>query len=300
MPGTNSAKPSTSNTGHSHRQTGGNKKAGEQEKGKIGAFFVPMHKTQMMERTPPEDKPAKKIRTEEEMPVEEAQIGKEEGIMDKLERIIMIMNNNNQDLKEEIHFLKEELKKDREEREAEKNRWMEEVNYLKNELKNVKNQIQRLEKKEREKNIVIKGLKETENEEKTGEIVEEMLKKDLNLSDIRIRKVERIGAKISGRTRPIIIALENKEDKLTILKCKKKLKGTTIYLDDDLTREERERKKKLLRIVWEERKKNKNAYLRGDRIVVEGEMFMLIEGDGKEEDQLKKIERGRRMESKND
>lgn len=224
---------------------------------------------------------------------------REENIMIKLEKIIMIMNNNNRELKEEIQFLKEELKKDRQEREEEKKRWREEVDGLRKELKSVKNQIQRMERKDREKKIVIKGMEENESGEKTGEIVEEMLKKDLNLSGIRIGKTERIGAKVRGRIRPILVELERMDDKINVMKSKKKLKGTRIYLDDDMTREERERKKKLLKMMWVERNRNKNAYVRGDRVVVEGEEYMLIEGERGEEDKLKKIGRGGWREAKN-
>ena len=105
--------------------------------------------------------------------------------------------------------------------------------------------IQELEKvaeewrKERiRNNLIIAGkVFETEREkEEAKEWFKEKMDEEVEVKEVRKLK--------DGRT---IIRLGSFEEKMQIMKKKKNLKDTKVYIDDDLTKKEREIQKKILR-----------------------------------------------------
>ncbi|XP_058807253.1 uncharacterized protein LOC131673345 [Phymastichus coffea] len=106
------------------------------------------------------------------------------------------------------------------------------------------------DKLERACNIVIKGanqhieaIEKNENTESKGDYkgwVEKFLSFKLGTS------VKAVNARVSGgKERVIIVKLENENVKKNIMRNKSKLKGTTIYIENDLTYEERKKQEEI-------------------------------------------------------
>lgn len=116
------------------------------------------------------------------------------------------------------------------------------------ELKAIRKVLETNERKDRRRNIIIQG----------AQLNEGNMKEKLNLGD----KVEaavkiRMGA---NNNEAVVVRLQSLEDKKLIMKTKM-LRGTQIFIDDDLTKEERI----IQQIVRERAKEERN---KGNRVIV--------------------------------
>jgi len=116
------------------------------------------------------------------------------------------------------------------------------------------------EKEERKDNIIIKGWVNVERIEK--ERVEEFLKDRLGL-EIKVK-----GCKVNGKV--VVVNLNSSEDKKEIMKGKSKLKGGNIFIDNDLTWEERKTQERINKWVKEQREKGKEVRSGLARVKIEG------------------------------
>ena len=104
--------------------------------------------------------------------------------------------------------------------------------------------LERNEREKRDRNIIIVGLEESdENCEKLAEsMIEEKL--SLKVEDVKMSNVRRIGRRNMQRTypRPVLVTFESAECKRIVMK---KLAGSGIYLNNDLTKDQRTLEKNL-------------------------------------------------------
>lgn len=114
----------------------------------------------------------------------------------------------------------------------------------------------RIENQEREKRknkIIIKGIsfEESQLEEK----VEQQILKDKLKSSVKVKKAFSIKGKDNKQI--IIIELNSWEEKQEVMKRKSLLKDTNIYIENDLTKEERKVQAELRKIMRQEKEKGK-------------------------------------------
>jgi len=123
-----------------------------------------------------------------------------------------------------------------------------------------------LEIKEREekrkKNLVIKGVQKEKGDWR-WEI--EKIFKDIGV-EVRCEEMKRINIGNGERRDMVWIKLGSEKDKRIVWEKKKNLKGSKIWIDEDWTWKEREIRRRLGRIAVEERRKEKNIWVEGDRI----------------------------------
>lgn len=112
---------------------------------------------------------------------------------------------------------------------------------LKNEIGN------KVERYKREKNIVISNIEEDDSEQvddlllKANDVFEKM-----SIHGVEVDDIYRIGKKKNnGKPRPILVKLLRSYQKKNIMREKKQLKGAKIYINDDLTFDERKVEKAL-------------------------------------------------------
>lgn len=123
--------------------------------------------------------------------------------------------------------------------------------------------LEEKEKKERKNNVVINGVRE--DKLKTKMEVEEFLREEL---DVNVTILQTFKA---GREKNVtVIKLASWEDKLQILKNKKKLGKKRIFIDNDLSSEERDIQRKLIAIRNAEREKGKATRLGFLKICIDG------------------------------
>lgn len=94
--------------------------------------------------------------------------------------------------------------------------------------------IERKEREERKKNIVIKGLKVME-----GKMREEVMEK-MGM-EVKIREIRRIGKK-KGVEGEMVARLDSEEERRKVMEGKRRLKGSKIWVAEDLTWRERRKR----------------------------------------------------------
>lgn len=113
------------------------------------------------------------------------------------------------------------------------------------------------EKRERRFNIVLRGV-EVEGR-KVKDVVAGVLKRMVDLDKgIQIREAFKIGNGEKGNV--ILVKLNSMDDKRVILERKNKLKGTSVYVDEDLTKIERDRQRVIR--VWAKNGREKEQIVR--------------------------------------
>ena len=161
-------------------------------------------------RSPPEshgENPEKKPRREE---------GTKEYFQEFVEKILDRLDCTRDEVKQEIASLRleaqtmrDELKKEKEDSEREKESWKREVESLKmniNRSKKFEEKLNMQERRDREKNIIIRGIEE-EQRENTENKVKEILKEKLKV-EINLARAERIGKARREKDRPLIFKFE--------------------------------------------------------------------------------------------
>lgn len=140
---------------------------------------------------------------------------------------------------------------------------------LENKIEKQQESIDILEKLVRKKNIVLFGVDETEHSYSgLVKLVLDILVRNMNIDCHRgeIEEVRRLGRK-SDKMRPIIVTLTTVGRKIEILKNKKSLDGSSVYLKEDYSQKVLEKRKQLQEELKREREAGKNVALRYDKIV---------------------------------
>ncbi|CAH1153969.1 unnamed protein product [Phaedon cochleariae] len=177
--------------------------------------------------------------------------------------------NQNTEIKEEvqkincnIHEIKGEI-----ERLHVKNNLLEEDN------KNLRNRLDILEKKAKKFNLVIYGIPEEEdNLIAVEKLVTEKLSLDCNKGDIR--DSYRIGKVISSKPRPLVTEFVRYSLKTEILaKARILEKGSGIFISNDYSPAEYNKRKVLHQHLKAAREKHNSAYIKNNILFVNGESF---------------------------
>ncbi|KAF2900768.1 hypothetical protein ILUMI_05421 [Ignelater luminosus] len=136
-----------------------------------------------------------------------------------------------------LKIVKEETKKENE--------------ILKNEIKKMTIRLETIDREKRKNNVVIQGLGiDTTNVKEIKEEMKSFIEKQLGV-DLEIKNAKKVGNKTC------LLELGSSTEKQEIMKNKGKLKSIRnerIYINDDMTRSEREVQGKIRRIAQEEKK----------------------------------------------
>ncbi|XP_044736923.1 uncharacterized protein LOC123298890 [Chrysoperla carnea] len=121
-------------------------------------------------------------------------------------------------------------------------------------VQNQKEVILQLEKRLNSNNIIIHGVDENKDDTGLEDALIDLLNSKLavNIKKHDVQQVYRLGND-KYNARPIKVLLNNHKTKLSIMKEKKKLAGTPIFINDDLPKELRIREA-------DERRKKREAY----------------------------------------
>ncbi|KAK9708944.1 hypothetical protein QE152_g26919 [Popillia japonica] len=182
-----------------------------------------------------------------------------ENMIEQMNEIMLLLKNLAGDIKEikgeqtsnkeETKVLREEIRKLRDEQEQFKEeikqlrdvhkKETEEIDNLKKEVKAANEEIERLQAEKRRKNVIVQGLEISANNPKELKAeMENFIEKELGAA-IKIESATKLGEETC------LVELNNKDDKATIMSNKSKLRNhrQTIYINDDMTKKEREIRK---------------------------------------------------------
>ena len=107
--------------------------------------------------------------------------------------------------------------------------------------------------------------------EQTEKILQNLFKEKLQLENISVETVLRVGnGKGKYNKRTIVVKLASFKDKLKIISEARKLKGTNISINEDYSKETLEIRKEKLKEVKELRKNGAYAILVYDKVATKG------------------------------
>lgn len=158
----------------------------------------------------------------------------------------------------------------------------EENEKLKTENETKNDRIKRIEREMRAKNAVINGILEDNDEMDLNESIRQIIidKLEIDCKKEDIESVRRIGIK-GQYSRPIHVKFQNESVRNNIMKNKKKLKGSNIYIDEDYTQEIREERKILREVLKKEKQEGKNAYIKYNKLISNKEVYTIKDVDCK-------------------
>ena len=135
------------------------------------------------------------------------------------------------------------------------------------------------EEKEREKrkcNLLLGNLEESESESSaiTTQKVKDVFDKNMKIHTTP-QYVTRIGKATAGRNRLILIKMNSFEEKLQLLKRARSLSGTGLFLMEDMSKKEKEKRRILVIAMKKKREKGNRAYIRHSdgKLIVNGLVF---------------------------
>lgn len=145
----------------------------------------------------------------------------------------------------------------------------EENKMLKLEVEELNKKIITLENTNRQNNILIHGLEETDtNYKELYRLVTQIfMKLSVKIENYDINKMYRIGKQKPGKTRPVLICFTTFNKKIEVLKNKKKMPENS-YITDDFSKETLQQRKELQEQLKQEREKGHKVFIKHNKIVV--------------------------------
>lgn len=163
---------------------------------------------------------------------------------------------------EEIRKLKEEMKKKEE-------IWEREKHQLRYKIQNLEDRLESEEKNKKRNNIVIRGVNcEGEN---IKERTRGFLEKQLGVK-VSIKEAYTVGKRKEKKA--VVAKIEYWKEKQEVMKNKNKLRGTQIYIDNDLTMKERDIQSKIYDRANKEKAKGKRVKIGYQKLLIEGVQYV--------------------------
>lgn len=206
---------------------------------------------------------------------------KEENMLDTILKTIQDMKV---ELTDEIRQVRIDQKKYAEEMEklkSENEKLKKENVEIKKELWELRNTVERLDKEKRKNNIVLNGINiETEDNAERKELMKAFIQQHLGLN-VQVREARSLGEKVC------LISLESEQDKIQVMENKYKLKNNNdtraVYLNNDLTKQEREIQRQMIKMAKEEKDKGNQVKKGYNKITINGVEWRWNKNKGKME-----------------
>ncbi|KAK2574881.1 hypothetical protein KPH14_013012 [Odynerus spinipes] len=152
-------------------------------------------------------------------------------------------------------------------------KWSEEKRKLEDRITILERADEERKRKEKKCNIIIKGL----NGKGTMEEIKQFMQIKLKIEP----KIETTQVINTGNNNKMIrVKLADWENKQLVNSNKKLLKGEQIYIDNDLTKRQREIQSKINKYAKEQREKGRNTKIGYQRLQVDDELLVWKEGAG--------------------
>lgn len=180
------------------------------------------------------------------------------------------------DIKESINFLSgeiDDLKGKVANLEAENNTLKKSCVGLTEKVNALERTVDECDGRWRKNNLLVFGMKKDERDSRGWrERICLLLREKLGIWDVELEDVYPLGHNADS---PVLMRCKKQEDKARILKAKLGLKGTGIYINEDLTEKGRERRKVLDTRMKELKAQGKKVKMRNDGLLVNEERLFL-------------------------
>lgn len=190
-------------------------------------------------------------------------------------------------IREEISKYNQELKEELAKREVqwqkEKEELKKQITTLETKIEVIENKQKVTEEKERRKNVIVKiQLSNNERKDKIElkKCMEKLYKDKLEV-DVTVTEVVHIVETKNGDIVKVVMA--SRQDKIEIMKNKHKLRGKNIFVDDDLTKEERSMQKEIRDRAKQEKNCGKQTKIGFGKLMIDGKWISWKELSGNKE-----------------
>lgn len=127
----------------------------------------------------------------------------------------------------------------------------------------------------RRNNLRISGLEEPQNNEtweQTTTRVSELFINKLQLPAMNLERAHRVGPASSSRPRTVVVRFERFGDRETVIRNARKLKGTGVYINEDLCAASQAIKQSQIPLMKQARLQGKVAYFRNTKLIIKDRM----------------------------
>ena len=194
--------------------------------------------------------------------------------INKLENRVVDLTTSLEFTQKEVDDLKSQAKdyaKERNETMARINHLHEEVEASNKKNKELEDRINHQEDYSRRKNIRISGMEEmggNETWEQTAAAVKTLLEDKMQLSDLVLERAHRVGLRREGKPRPIVARFLRYADRDAVMRNGKKLKGTNIFVNEDLCAASQAIKSSQFPLLKQARAQGKIAFFRHTKLII--------------------------------
>lgn len=136
------------------------------------------------------------------------------------------------------------------------------------EVVKMKKKMEEIEKQERKNRIIIKGLEISE--ENMQDTVRSFLEENFKIAK-QIKEIMIVGRE---RGKAAVVEMMDWKAKQEIMREKNKLRGKTIFIDHDMSKEEKEIQRKIVERAKDEKKKGRKAKIGYKKLYIEGRKFV--------------------------
>ena len=186
-------------------------------------------------------------------------------LFDNMQRQISELRDESSDLKRSLEYAHDEIEDLKELTSSLRNQ----INSNQTgTLTDLENRTRNLEDKSRAKNLRISGLREVseENNEQTTHLAEKFIQEKLEQENVQVKKAYRVGP-TGPNPRQVIVRMHSTDDKIKCLKSSKNLKGTTLYINEDVSPATAAIRRQKLDALKQKRAEGFVAYFVGTEIV---------------------------------
>lgn len=131
--------------------------------------------------------------------------------------------------------------------------------------------MENLENYSRRENVIIDGIRELHCENPLD--AANFVFQTLQMPTPQIQRCHRLGKKVEGKSRPLIIRLASYPDKVQMFKNAKYLRGTNLILRDDLCKETLQKQAQLRPVLAIAKRHDQKAKFVNDKILFRGSLY---------------------------
>lgn len=185
------------------------------------------------------------------------------------------MKANKEETLREIKNNSDEVQKLRSELERKEQLWEQERKKLNDKIAEIENKLEKQEREKRRNNIIISGVSAEAADTETLKVeTEKFFKGRMNI-DVKIKSAFTIGPKLC------VVEMDNWEQKSQVMKNKNKLKGSSIYINNDLTKTERVIQNEIKAVAKQEKDKGGRVKIGYQKLILNGKEFAWNKEEGK-------------------
>lgn len=145
------------------------------------------------------------------------------------------------------------------------------IDFLKLKVEELERRANYQEDYNRRNNLRITGIREQsggETWEETAKIVSELLEEKMQLPSMKIERAHRIGPVAASQPRTVVVRFERFGDREAVIRNARKLKGSGIYINEDLCPASLELKKSQIPLMKKAREEGKIAFFKHTKLII--------------------------------